>query len=69
MQLNCKVIKKVATPRFYMNPPFSELSPLSSKLFGTPILQVTQFLEGPTLPLIMRGEVQLSTFLHACFFF
>ena len=40
MQLNCKVIKKVATPppppHFYINTPFSRLSPLSSKIFGTP---------------------------------
>ena len=52
MQLNCKVIKKWQPPS-----PFSELSSISSKIFGTP--QVTQFLEGPTLPLphpcLIRG--------------
>ena len=48
MQLNCKVIKKVATPHFYINPSFSRLSPVFSKMFGT--LQVAQFLERPTRP-------------------
>ena len=46
MQLNCKVIKKWQPPYFYINPLFSGLFPLSSKIFGTP--QVNQFLEGPT---------------------
>ena len=36
MWLNCKVIKKVATPLFLHQPPFSGLSPLSSKKFRTP---------------------------------
>ena len=43
MQLNCEVMKKVATPHFSINPPFSGLSPHSSKMFGTPLPQVTQF--------------------------
>ena len=55
MQLNCKVIKKVATPHFYNNLPFPGLSPFSSKMFGTPP-QVTQFLEGPTPPPLIRGK-------------
>ena len=50
MELNWKVVKKVATPHFYINPDFSGLSPLSRKKFRTPPLQVTQFLEGPTPP-------------------
>ena len=67
IELNCKVIKKVATPTFLHPPPppFSGLSPLSRKTFCTPSPQVTQFLEGPTpSPLIGvgvggGGEVQL----------
>ena len=35
MQLNCKVIKKWQSPHFYINPPFLELFPVSSKIFGT----------------------------------
>ena len=53
MQLNCKVIKNwqpltsTATPPFQVYP----LSPLSSKVFGTPSpLQVTPFSEGLTPP-------------------
>ena len=38
----------MATPHFCINPSFSGLSPLSSKIFGTP--QMTQFFEGPTSP-------------------
>ena len=34
--MNCKVIKKMATPQFYINPLFSGLSPLSSKIFQPP---------------------------------
>ena len=49
IELNCKVVKKVATPHFYINPPFLGLSPLSSKNRRTPP-QVTQFLEG-SIPL------------------
>ena len=41
--------KKWQPPNLYISHPFSELSPLSSKIFGTP--QVTQLLEGPTPPL------------------
>ena len=37
----------MATPHFYINPPFSGLSALSSKMFGTLPLLSTQFLEGP----------------------
>ena len=36
IELNCKVVKKVATPSFLHQPPFSGLSPLSSKTFHTP---------------------------------
>ena len=44
--------KKWPPPHFYMNPPpFSGLSPLSSKTFGAPP-KVTQFLEGPTPTLL-----------------
>ena len=58
MQLNIKVIKTWQPPDLYINPPppFSGLSLLSSKIFGTPPPpQVTQFVEGPT-PLSIRGE-------------
>ena len=52
MQLNCNVIKKwQPSPPSLISistPPFSRLSPLSSKTFGPP--QVTQFSEGPTPP-------------------
>ena len=48
MQLNRKEIKKWQPPFLHQPPPpFSGLSLLSSKIFGTP-LQVTQSLEGPT---------------------
>ena len=68
MQLNCKVIKKCQPPpppHFYINSPspaFLGLSPLSSKIFGTP--QVTRFLEGPTPapPLIRGGGVGRSNY-------
>ena len=42
----------MAPIHFYIKPPFSELSPLSREIFGTP--QVTQFLEGPTSPLFNK---------------
>ena len=46
----------MAPIHFNIKPPFSELSPLSRKIFGT--LQVTQFLEGPTSPAsLIRGGV------------
>ena len=51
MQLNCKLIKKVATPHptLLHQPTLFKVIPLSCKIFGTaPPLQVTQFLEGPT---------------------
>ena len=48
IELNCKVVKKVATPHFYINPPFSSLSLLSHKKIHTS--QVIQFLKGPTPP-------------------
>ena len=63
MQLNFKVIKKVATPHFYINPPLSGFSSLFRKICWYPHphpLKVTQFLEGPTLlsppPLNKRGR-------------
>ena len=48
--MNCKVIKKVATPPFLHEPPhFSGLSPFLAKIFDPlPQPQVTQILEGPT---------------------
>ena len=46
----------MAPIHFNIKPPFSELSLLSRKIFGT--LQVTQFLEGPTSPAsLIRGGV------------
>ena len=55
MLLYCKVIKKWQPPHFYINLPFSGLSPLCSKKFRTP--QVTQFLEGssPSPFLLLKG--------------
>ena len=58
MLLNCKVIKTSGTPPpplFYINPPFSGLTPLSSKKFRPPP-QVTEFLEGPTPSFNKRVE-------------
>ena len=49
IELYCKVVKKVATP-ISTSTPVSCLFPLPSKNFHTPSPQVTQFLEGPTLP-------------------
>ena len=56
IELNCKVIKKVATPHFYINPPpFQVYPPFLGKNVYPP--QVTQFSEGPTPPpLIGRGR-------------
>ena len=54
IELNCKVIKKVASPHFYINPPFQVYTPFLAKKFVPPP-QVTQFLEGPTPPLIEGG--------------
>ena len=66
-ELKCKVVKKVATPHFYINLPFSSLSLLSHKKIHSP--QLIQFLEGPTPlfpppPLIrcrLGGRVQLCS--------
>ena len=44
-ELNCKVVRKVITPPFLHQPPFSGLSSLSSKNVFT-----IQFLKGPTHP-------------------
>ena len=50
MQLNCKVIKKVATPHFYINPShFQGYLPFLAKFWVPP--PVAQFLEGPSHPL------------------
>ena len=53
MQLNSKVIKKwqppTPPPSFLHKHPLFRIIPLSSKIFGTPPSQVTQFLEGPKL--------------------
>ena len=48
-ELNCKVVKKVATPPFLHQPPFQVYPPFLAKNF-IPSPQVTQFLEGPTPP-------------------
>ena len=48
IELNCKVVKKVATPHFYINPHFQVYPPLLANNF---VPQVTQFQEGPTPPL------------------
>ena len=40
----------MAIPHFYINPPLFKVAPLSSKIFGTPPPQVTQFLEGSSPP-------------------
>ena len=61
IEQNCKVVKKVATAPFLHqpSPPFSGLSPLSSKKNCTPP-QVTQVLEGPTPhPPLKEGGFQL----------
>ena len=62
MQLNYKSNKKVATPTFLHHQPlspFQSYPSLSSKIFGTPPPQVTQFLEGPTIPLIRGRGIQI----------
>ena len=46
-------MKKWQRPHFYINPPFTGLSPLSSKKKSYP--QVTQFSEGPTPPIRKMG--------------
>ena len=52
--LNCKVVKKVATPPISTSiPPFQVYPLFLAKNFIPP--QVTQFLEGPTPPLIVEG--------------
>ena len=50
IELNCKVVKKVATaPPFLHQPPLSRfITPFLAKKFVP--LQVTKFLEGPTPP-------------------
>ena len=45
--------KRSGPPHFYINPPFSGLSPLSSTIFGPP--QVTQLLGGLITPLTRGG--------------
>ena len=48
----------MATPYFYINPPFSRLSRFSTKILGTPP-QETEFFEGPiphAHPLGLRGR-------------
>ena len=53
MQLNCKVIKKVANPPFLHQPHFQGFPPFLAKFLVLP--QVTHFLEGPAPPLIRGG--------------
>ena len=55
MQLNCKVIKKVANPPFLHQPHFQGFPPFLAKFLVLP--QVTHFLEGPAPPLIRGGGV------------
>ena len=50
--------KKVATPHFYINPPFSDLSPVSSKKFQTSPRD-SIFGRSYPPPLIRGGGVQL----------
>ena len=49
IELYCKVVKKWQPP-ISASAPVSCLFPLPSKNFHTPSPQVTQLLEGPTLP-------------------
>ena len=66
MQLNCKVIKKWQPPHFYINPhSFQGYPPLVAKFLVSPpppLTQVTQFLEGPTSPLIRGGGSHYDCF-------
>ena len=55
MQLNCKVIKKVANPPFLHQPHFQGFSPFLAKFLVLP--QVTHFLEGPAPPFNKGGGV------------
>ena len=55
MWLNCKVIRKWQPSHFYMNPPFSGLSPLSSKKFCTPPPSDSIFGRSYPSPLIRAG--------------
>ena len=60
MWLNCKLIKKVVTPHFYINPPFSGLSPLSSKQFRIPpsdSIFGRSYPPSPTSPPFNKGRV------------
>ena len=57
IELNCKVVKKVATPPIsILTLPFQVYPPFLAKNLVP--LQVTQFLEGPTHPLIRGGGFQ-----------
>ena len=59
IELNCKVVKKVATPPppiSILTLPFQVYPPFLAKNLVP--LHVTQFLEGPTLPLIRGGGFQ-----------
>ena len=55
IELNCKVVKKVATPHFYINPLplFKFIPPFLAKTVVPH--QVIQFLEGPTPPFDRSG--------------
>ena len=65
IELHCKVIKKWQPPHFYINPPFTGLSPLSSKNFVPPNPpQVTQFSEVLVPPLIREGGGGVPTMMN-----
>ena len=56
MWLNCKVTKKWQPPYFYINPPpFSGLTPLSSKKFRTPFPSDLIFGRSYPPPPLIRG--------------
>ena len=69
MWLNCKVIKKVATPLFLHQPLFSGLSPLSSKKFRTPPSDSISGRSYSPLPLIGGRGFQLCKHLRWSLFF
>ena len=59
IELYCEVTKKWQPLHFYINPPpppFSGLSPLSSKKFCTPPPKWPIFFEGHSPPSLIRGE-------------
>ena len=67
IELNCKAVKKVAIPYFYINLPSSGLFLLSSKKVCTALPQVTQFLEGHNTPLLITGRGVPTMIMQAVF--